>query len=114
MGGIVNDHTYNSRQRSLTAVTSFCIIVSTLAAGLRLYARRKLHIKFWWDDSIAVVALVSLATWSRLGRPDRSANRSPDIILLSKCSHHHGHDGRAGETRQRHHSAAGQIHWGGS
>ncbi|MCJ1265139.1 hypothetical protein MMC22_005014 [Lobaria immixta] len=49
---------YNSHQVQLIYVTSFCLISSTLAVGLRLLARRKFGIKLWWDDYIAVLALI--------------------------------------------------------
>ena len=49
---------YNRHQVQLIYVTSFCLISSTLAVGLRLLARRKFGIKLWWDDYIAVLALV--------------------------------------------------------
>jgi hypothetical protein len=58
---------HTERQTSLIAVTSFCIIISTFAVILRLLARRQFHIKLWWDDYIAVIALVRLPL-SRRGR----------------------------------------------
>lgn len=49
---------YNSHQVQLIYVTSFCLISSTLAVSFRLLARRKFGIKLWWDDYIAILALV--------------------------------------------------------
>lgn len=49
---------YNTHQVQLIYVTSFCLISSTFAVGLRLLARRQFGIKLWWDDYIAVIALV--------------------------------------------------------
>lgn len=49
---------YNDRQNQLIVVTSFCLIVSTIAVVLRLIARRQFSIKLWWDDYICIVALV--------------------------------------------------------
>lgn len=58
MGGINNDHPFNDRQRNLIAVTTFCIIISTVAVALRLLARRTFNVNLWWDDYVAVIALV--------------------------------------------------------
>lgn len=49
---------YNSHQVQLIYVTSFCLISSTFAIALRILARRQFGIKLWWDDYIAVLALV--------------------------------------------------------
>ena len=60
MGGIINDHPYNPRQKNLVAVTTFCIVIATIAVALRLLARRQLNVNLWWDDYVAVIALVGL------------------------------------------------------
>ncbi|MCJ1462477.1 hypothetical protein MMC07_001079 [Pseudocyphellaria aurata] len=57
---------YNERQRELVGVAIFGLIVSTLAVGLRITARRRLKIAIWWDDYLAILALVSV--WNGLGR----------------------------------------------
>lgn len=51
---------YNSRQWSIIAVTSVLIALSTLAVGLRLYARYTTGGRIHWDDICIVVSLVSL------------------------------------------------------
>lgn len=62
MGGVNNDYPFNTRQKNLIAVTAFCIIISTIAVALRLLARRQFHVNLWWDDYVAVIALVGLAS----------------------------------------------------
>lgn len=72
MGGIINDHPYNSRQHNLVAVTTFCIIIATIAVALRLLARRQFHVKLWWDDYVAVIALVGFAPQVASSPPTQS------------------------------------------
>lgn len=55
-----NTTDYNDHQIQLIAVTSFCLISSTLAVILRLIARRQFAIKLWWDDYACIVALAGL------------------------------------------------------
>lgn len=62
MGGLDNDLPYNTRQRYLVAVTAFCITIATIAVALRLIARRQFHVNLWWDDYVAVIALVGVAS----------------------------------------------------
>lgn len=50
---------YNERQRELVGVAIFGLIISTLAVGLRITARRRLRVALWWDDYLAIFALVS-------------------------------------------------------
>ena len=51
----------NNRQVQLLAVTSTCLALSTVAVTLRLFARWSSAAKFWWDDWVAVLALVRLS-----------------------------------------------------
>lgn len=57
-GHTYNGGHYNRRQQNVLGVVCFGMVVSTLAVGLRLLARRYLHVKLWWDDYLAVLALV--------------------------------------------------------
>lgn len=48
----------NNRQIQLIAVTTTCLILSTSVVVLRFYARWITAAHYWWDDWIAIVALV--------------------------------------------------------
>ena len=48
-----------NRQVQLIAVTSTCLALSTIAVILRLLVRWSSSATFWWDDWVAVLALVS-------------------------------------------------------
>lgn len=50
---------YNSRQWSIIIVTSFLVAISTLAVGLRLYARQSSGGRLYVDDFCIVASLVS-------------------------------------------------------
>lgn len=50
---------YTNRQQQLLAITSFCLIISTIAVGFRLVARHQFGVKLWWDDYMCIVALVN-------------------------------------------------------
>lgn len=49
---------YNVQQRDLLGVASFGLFLSTLAVGLRVVARRRLSVALWWDDYLAISALL--------------------------------------------------------
>lgn len=48
----------NSQQIRLVAVCTVCLLLSTTVIALRLLARRASGVKFWWDDHVAILALV--------------------------------------------------------
>lgn len=56
----VTDDPYNTRQIHLFVTTSLCMGISTVVVGLRLLGRRLVGVKLWWDDCVAVLALVCL------------------------------------------------------
>ena len=49
---------YTSRQNLLLGVTGAGLVLSTTAVALRLIARRYLHVNLWWDDYLAILAMV--------------------------------------------------------
>lgn len=51
---------YTARQQQLLAVTSFCLVVSTIAVAFRLVARHQFGVKLWWDDYMCMIALVNI------------------------------------------------------
>lgn len=59
MGWVTNDP-YNTRQIQMFVTTGLCMGLSTVVVGLRLLGRRLVGVKLWWDDCIAVLALVCL------------------------------------------------------
>lgn len=54
-----NAHGLTSRQSSLVVVAIVSIIAPTVAVGLRLLSRRLVRASLWWDDYLAILALVS-------------------------------------------------------
>lgn len=64
----------DSRQIQLLTVTSTCLVLSTLAIGLRLLVRWWSAARLWWDDCVAVLALVRLSVIFNL--------RIGDLVLL--------------------------------
>lgn len=84
---------YNVQQRDLLGVASFGLFLSTLAVGLRVVARRRLSVALWWDDYLAISALVSIT-----GRRDGGRRLSSQtiscfptyllLVLLSVSSQH--------------------------
>ena len=58
------------RQTQLVAVCTTCLTLSTIAVALRLLVRRVIATAgFWWDDWVAVLALVTL--FSAFSREER-------------------------------------------
>lgn len=57
---------YNERQWSIIIVTSVLVALSTLAVGLRLYARHTTGGRIHLDDICIVIALVSEMTQIRI------------------------------------------------
>ncbi len=57
--GDVHREGFENRQVQLIAVTSTCLALSTVAVILRLLVRSSSSATFWWDDWVAVLALVS-------------------------------------------------------
>lgn len=51
---------FDNRQVQLIAVTSACLVSSTLVIVLRLIVRWSSAAVLWWDDWVAVLALVWL------------------------------------------------------
>lgn len=51
---------YNVRQRDLIGVSAFGLFISTVAVGLRMLARQRLRVALWWDDYLAILALVRI------------------------------------------------------
>lgn len=58
MSSGVSGEGYTNRQVQLIAVTTTCIVLSTSVIVLRLLIRWKSAANLWWDDRIAVLALV--------------------------------------------------------
>lgn len=56
----VTDEPYNVRQIHLFVATGLGMGLSTVVVGLRLLGRRLVGVKLWWDDCVAVLALVCL------------------------------------------------------
>lgn len=54
----VTDEPYNTRQIHLFLATGLCMGLSTVVVGLRLLGRRLVGVQLWWDDCVAVLALV--------------------------------------------------------
>lgn len=54
----VTDESWNARQLRLFVATGLCMGISTVVVGLRLLGRRLIGVKLWWDDCVAVLALV--------------------------------------------------------
>ena len=50
----------NRLQVQLVAVTSTCLLLSTSAVAMRLIVRWYSAAMLWWDDWVAVLALVGL------------------------------------------------------
>lgn len=73
------DQPYTLRQQQLIAVSSFCIVISTIAVGLRLAARHQFRIKLWWDDYMCIVALVGM----KLVRVTRVKLTSTQVVSYS-------------------------------
>ena len=48
----------NERQRVLIGIASTCMLLSTIAIALRLVVRWSSSAILWWDDWIAILALV--------------------------------------------------------
>lgn len=88
---------YTSRQNLLLGVTSVGLAVSTLAVSLRLFARRYLHVKLWWDDYLAVLTLVrmyisrkgKLQPARRDGQTDRRTGGCADENVIRSCNIFH-------------------------
>ena len=57
MSGIPGEG-FNARQVHLIAVTSACLVLSTVVVALRLLVRWSSAAILWWDDWVAVLALV--------------------------------------------------------
>ena len=57
----VSGEGFTNRQIQIIAVCTTCLTLSTIAIALRLLVRRLIAIvDFWWDDWVAILALVSL------------------------------------------------------
>lgn len=59
MSGIPGEG-FDNRQVQIIAVTSTCLVLSTVAVVLRLLVRWSSAAVLWWDDWVAVLALVGL------------------------------------------------------
>ena len=58
MSGVI-DAGLDNRQIQIIAVCTTCLTLSTLAIALRLLVRRMVAIAdLWWDDWVAILALV--------------------------------------------------------
>lgn len=58
---------YNVRQRELIGVSAFGLFISTTAVSLRMLARRRLRVALWWDDYLAILALVRIIKRRAIG-----------------------------------------------
>lgn len=56
--GWVTDKPYNVHQIHIFIATGLCLGLSTAVVGLRLLGRRLVGVKLWWDDCVAVLALL--------------------------------------------------------
>ena len=66
----VSGEGFTNRQIQIVAVCTTCLTLSTIAIALRLLVRRLIAIAdFWWDDWVAILALVSL--FSAFSREER-------------------------------------------
>lgn len=86
---------YTSRQHLLLGVTGCGLVLSTLAVSLRLLARRHLHIKLWWDDYLAVLAMVRIfrgRNFNQSEHKDRLTRHSSDNSIYSSDQHHCRYD----------------------
>lgn len=86
---------YTSRQHLLLGVTGCGLVLSTLAVSLRLIARRYLHVKLWWDDYLAVLAMVHIyrgRNFDQSEHKDRLTWLSSDNPIHSSNQHHYRYD----------------------
>lgn len=60
---------FTNRQIQIIAVCTTCLIVSTIAIALRLLVRRVIATaSLWWDDWVAILALVTCLLGRQLQR----------------------------------------------
>jgi hypothetical protein len=72
---------YNSRQWSIIIVTSFLVATSTLAVGLRLYARQSTGGRLHLDDICIVASLVSGVPFKDHTEPRMTRERVIAVVI---------------------------------